>query len=186
MFTVAQPTFRTMATSFAASALLTTLAIAGSASPAHAAENAGFVRNVQTQLNTGKFSPSMNRGVSTIAVRIDADGKVLSADVARSSGHSELDRDALVTAKSVNYPKGNANRLVAVVMKYGTVNGTRRQGKRFARQPLRQRKGRSACNPDPRPQCRVSGPRSGREPPGGLPITKSCQTPARPGNLYKV
>jgi TonB family protein len=122
MFTVAQPTFRTMATSFAASALLTTLAIAGSASPAHAAENAGFVRNVQTQLNTGKFSPSTNQGVSTIAVRIDADGKVLSADVARSSGHSELDRDALVTAKSVSYPKGNANRLVAVVMKYGKVS----------------------------------------------------------------
>jgi len=124
MFTIAQPTVRTMATSFAASALLTTLAIAGSASPAHAATRGEFVRQVENALRTdnsrrvGEFAPSTNVGVATVAVRIDAAGKVVDTGIARSSGHAELDNDALLAAKSVHYPKGTA-RTIAVVMKYG-------------------------------------------------------------------
>ncbi len=121
MFTATQPSFRTMATSFAASALLTTLAIVGSASPAHAATTDGFVRSVESQINDGRMSPSTNKGVATVAVRVAADGKVLGAEVAQSSGYRELDQDALATARSVNYPKGDVVRTVAVVMTYGNV-----------------------------------------------------------------
>ena len=120
MFTVTAPSFRVSAKAFAASMLGTALVFAVPQA-AHAAPKGEFVRNVEAQLKTETFAPSSATGVATVAVRIDADGKVLSADVAGSTGHAVLDREALLTAKSVTYPKGVGTRTVAVVLSYGNV-----------------------------------------------------------------
>ncbi|UVO53830.1 energy transducer TonB [Sphingomonas sp. SUN039] len=119
MYTATAPSFRTTATAVAASMLGTALIFAAPQA-AQASPKSDFVRNVEAQLKTEAYAPADLSGVATIAVRIDADGKVLSADVAGSSGHKLLDDDALLTAKSVVFPKGAA-RTVAVVMKYGNV-----------------------------------------------------------------
>jgi TonB family protein len=118
MFTATVPSFRVTATAFAASLLGTALVFAVPQAAQAATTSTDFVRDVEAQLNTGAFAPSDQTGVATIAVQIDADGQVLSANVAGTSGHKSLDRAALQTAKSVVYPKGRA-RTVAVVMKYG-------------------------------------------------------------------
>jgi TonB family protein len=118
MFTATVPSFRLSATAFAASLLGTALVFAVPQAAQAAPTDSGFVRDVETQLKTDTFAPDGLAGVATIAVRIDARGKVLSADVAGTSGHKALDRDALLIATSVVYPKGQA-RTVAVVMKYG-------------------------------------------------------------------
>ena len=119
MFTATVPNFRVTATAFAASLLGTALVFAvPQAAQAATVTKADFVRTVEAQLNNGAFAPSDQSGIATIAVRIDADGQVLSANVAGTSGDKSLDRAALQTAKSVAYPKGQA-RTVAVVMKYG-------------------------------------------------------------------
>ena len=120
MFTATATSFRTTATAVAASMLGTALIFAAPQA-AHAAPAKDFVRNVEAQLKNNEYAPSSATGVATIAVRIDADGKVLSADVAGSTGHSALDREALLTAKSVAYPKGDRARTVAVVLSFGNV-----------------------------------------------------------------
>jgi TonB family protein len=121
MFTATVPSFRVTATAFAASLLGTALVFAiPQAAQAATVTKADFVRTVEAQLKTEAFAPGDLSGVATIAVRIDADGQVVSANVAGTSGHKALDQAALQTAKSVAYPKGQA-RTVAVVMKYGNV-----------------------------------------------------------------
>ena len=120
MFTATAPSFRVSATAFAASMLGTALVFAVPQA-AHAAPKGEFVRNVEAQLKNDAYAPSTATGIATIAVRIDADGKVLSADVAGSTGHAVLDREALLSAKSVTYPKGDRARTVAVVLSFGNV-----------------------------------------------------------------
>ena len=118
MFTATATSFRTTATAVAASMLGTAL-IYAAPQAAHAAPTSDFVRSVEAQLKVDNFAPSSASGIATVAVRIDADGKVLSADVAGSSGHAVLDREALLTAKSVTYPKGTGTRTVAMVLSFG-------------------------------------------------------------------
>jgi TonB family protein len=118
MYTATAPRFRTTATAVAASMLGTALIFAVPQAAHAATPTTDFVRDVEAQIGSRDYAPSSATGIATIAVRIDADGKVLSADVAGSSGHKALDDDALLTAKSVVYPKGKA-RTIAVVMKYG-------------------------------------------------------------------
>lgn len=120
MFVTTAPKLRVSATAFAASMLGTALVFA-IPQVAHAAPTSRFVSNVEAQLNNGDFAQTSETGVATIAVRIDANGEVLSAEVAGSSGHAALDREALSTAKSVSYPKGNKARTVAVVLNFGNV-----------------------------------------------------------------
>ncbi len=119
MFATTAPKFRVSATAFAASMLGTALVFAVP-QVAHAApKDGGFVRSVEAQLNNGALAPTIETGVATVAVRIDASGKLLSAQIAGSSGHAALDREALSMAKSVSYPKGDKARTVAVVLTFG-------------------------------------------------------------------
>ena len=121
MFTATAPSLRATATAFAASMLGTALVFAVPQA-AHAAPKSDFVRTVEAQINGESYSPSWATGVATVAVRIDADGKVLSTGIAGSTGHAMLDRQALRTAKSVTYPKGSRARTVAVVLTFGKVS----------------------------------------------------------------
>lgn len=124
MYTETQPTFRTVATGFAAAAVYTGLLLAVTTSPAKAATNQGFVRAVEAQLAREAWAPTSDKGVATVAVRVAADGSVQSANIVGSTGNKVLDRAALATAKAVDYPKGDRARTVAVVLTYG--EGTKR------------------------------------------------------------
>jgi TonB family protein len=121
MFATTAPKFRVSATAFAASVLGTALVFAIPQVAQAATTNSDFVRSVEAQLNRSDFATTGDTGVATVAVRIDADGNVLSAQVAGTSGHAALDHEALSTAKSVNYPKGENARTVAVVLRFGNV-----------------------------------------------------------------
>jgi TonB family protein len=120
MFVTTAPKFRVSATAFAASMLGTALVFAIPQVAQAATPNGSFVRNVEAQLNSSDFAQTSESGVATVAVRIDADGKVLSAQVAGTSGHAMLDREALSRAKSVIYPKADKARTVAVVLNFGS------------------------------------------------------------------
>ncbi len=120
MFTTAPSAFRTTATALAASIIGTALVVALPAT-ARASTTGSFVSSVESQLQKSTWAPSSKTGVATVAVRIDAAGKVQSAAVAGSTGHAELDRHALNTARSVSYPKGTTSRTVAVVLTFGNV-----------------------------------------------------------------
>ena len=118
MCTATVTSFRTTTVAVAAS-LLGTALIFATPQAAYAAPAKDFVRTVETQLQKDAFTRSDAAGVATVAVRIAADGKVLSADLAGSTGRKELDREAVLTAKSISYPKGDRPRTVAVVLRYG-------------------------------------------------------------------
>ena len=119
MFATTAPKFRVTATAFAASLLGTALVFALPQAAQAATTDSSFVRDVETQLKAETFAPTNASGVATVAVRINADGKVQSAHIAGSSGHAVLDREALLTAKSVTYPKGDTARTVALVLTFG-------------------------------------------------------------------
>ena len=117
MFTTAHPPLRNTLSAVAATFLCTGVTLAALDSPAHAATTSRFAAAVERQLSDG-YASSGENGIATVAVRIDAEGRVISAGLVGPSGHASLDRDALQRAKSVAYPKGQS-RSVAVVMKYG-------------------------------------------------------------------
>ena len=119
MFAAAAPKFRVTATAFAASLLGTALVFALPQAAQAATTDSSFVRDVEAQLKSDTFTPVNASGVATVAVRINADGKVQSASIAGSTGHKVLDREALTTAKTLTYPKGDRARTVAVVLTYG-------------------------------------------------------------------
>ncbi len=121
MFVTSAPKFRVTATAFAASVIGTALVFAIPQAAQAATTQSSFINNVEAQLKNEAWAPTADTGVATVAVRIDASGKVLSAQVAGSSGHTVLDRAALSTAKSVSYPKGDNARTVAVVLTFGNV-----------------------------------------------------------------
>ena len=121
MFTATAPNFRVCATAFAASLLGTALVFAVPQAARAATTNSDFVSNVEAQLVRDSFVAVKGKGVATIAVRIDADGNIRSAEIAKTSGHRALDLAALASAKSVHYPKGSNARTVAVVLRFGDV-----------------------------------------------------------------
>ncbi len=121
MFTATLPNFRVTATAFAASLLGTALVFAIPQAAHAATTTSDFVRSVEAQLGQDSFIGIDAKGVATVAVLIDANGNVRSADIAKSSGHRALDRAALASAKSVRYPKGEKARTVAVVLRFGNV-----------------------------------------------------------------
>lgn len=55
-------------------------------------------------------------GIATVAVRIDAQGRVLSTGLLRSSGTRAYDAEALRTARTVRYPATGKPRTVAMVL----------------------------------------------------------------------
>lgn len=121
MFTATAPNFRVTATAFAASLLGTALVFAIPQAAQAATTGSDFVRNVESQLAQDSLMTVDAKGVATVAVRIDADGNIRSAEIAKSSGHPALDQEALTSAKSVQYPKGSNARTVAVVLRFGNV-----------------------------------------------------------------
>lgn len=121
MFTATVPNFRVTATAFAASLLGTALVFAVPQAAQAATTNSDFVRNVESQLAQDNLTTVDAKGVATVAVRIDADGSIRSAEIAKSSGHHALDKAALASARAVHYPKGSKARTVAVVLRFGDV-----------------------------------------------------------------
>ncbi len=119
MFTATLPNFRVTATAFAASLLGTALVFAVPQAARAATTGNDFVSNVEAQLARNSLTAVDAKGVATVAVRIDADGKIRSAEIAKSSGHRALDKAALASAKSVRYPQGTNARTVAVVLSFG-------------------------------------------------------------------
>lgn len=88
-------------------------------SPARADTPASFRGQVETSIDkTLEFPAGVGvdtKGVTTLAVSIDADGAVGKVDVIKSSGNRSFDREALRTAKTVSYPAGEA-RTIAMVL----------------------------------------------------------------------
>ncbi len=119
MFSATLPNFRVTATAFAASLLGTALVFAVPQAAQAATTSSDFVSNVEAQLAQGSQTAFSDKGVATVAVRIDADGSIRSAEIAKSSGRRALDKAALATAKSVHYPQGTKARTVAVVLRFG-------------------------------------------------------------------
>ena len=56
------------------------------------------------------------QGIATVAVTVDARGKVETTDLVRSSGIRAFDREALRTARTVSYPATGKSRTVAMVL----------------------------------------------------------------------
>jgi TonB family protein len=113
------PSFRTVATAFAGATVYTALLLAVSTSPARAATtDTQFIQKVEAQIaNPNSFAPT-GRGVATVAVRVDASGKLLSAALVGSTGDKALDANAVATTRSLDWPAGRA-RTVGVVLSYG-------------------------------------------------------------------
>jgi len=108
--------FRNTATTIAASVLATTVCFAIATTPVHASERSAFRTQVERNIATTMALPKgTTSGVATVAVSVAADGSVLSAEIAKSSGNAAYDREALRTANAVSYPKGAA-RTVAMVL----------------------------------------------------------------------
>lgn len=74
-----------------------------------------------------------HRGVATVAVIVDANGKVRTADLIRSSGFGAFDQEALRTARAVSYPETGKPRTVAMVLGINRPVGAkaRREGQRL-------------------------------------------------------
>lgn len=119
MFTTARTPIRNTLTAVAATFVCTAATLVALDSPAHAATTGRFVRSVERQLDQVTTTSDQN-GVATVAVLIDSRGRVVSVGLVGSTGQSALDREAVQTAKSIVYPKGDRSRTVAVVLKYGS------------------------------------------------------------------
>lgn len=113
------PNFRTVATAFAGATVYTALLLAVSTSPARAATtDSQFAQKVEQQIaQPGHYAPS-GRGVATLSVKVDANGKLLNVALVESTGDKALDADAVATTKALDWPAGRA-RQVAVVLTYG-------------------------------------------------------------------
>ncbi|MFM9978175.1 MAG: energy transducer TonB [Sphingomonadaceae bacterium] len=111
--------FRNTATTIAASFLATTVCFAIATTPVQASDRAAFTTQVERSISQTMVLPMGSvRGVATVAIEIAADGSVLSAEIAKSSGNAAYDLEALRTANAVSYPKGAA-RTVAMVLGFG-------------------------------------------------------------------
>ena len=120
MFTTAHTPLRDTLTAVAATAICTAVSLAAIDSPARAATtNSSFISKVESQLNNDSWVATDKSGVATVAIRVDAEGRVISAGLVGSTGSTTLDREALRTAKAVTYPKSARGHNVAVVLKFG-------------------------------------------------------------------
>ena len=119
MFTATKATTRETATAVAGALLCTVFAFAVSASPAHAATSAKaqIERQLVREASNAGLIEDTTPGVATVAVRVDAEGRIADSTVVQSSGRRSFDEEALRSARAVDYPKG-APRTVAVVMTF--------------------------------------------------------------------
>ncbi len=116
---VSAPTFRTVATALAGATIYTALLVAVSASPAYAATtDRQFVTKVERQIAEADAEAPTGRGVATLAVKVDATGRMTDLAIVGSTGDKHLDADAINATKALDWPAGRA-RTVAVVLTYG-------------------------------------------------------------------
>jgi TonB family protein len=111
--------FRNTATTITASVLATTVCFAIATTPVHASDRNAF--RMQVERDIQRMAPVVQQrgtGVASVAIEVAADGSVLRAEIAKSSGNAFYDREALRTANAVTYPKGAA-RTVAMVLGFG-------------------------------------------------------------------
>ncbi len=101
-----------------------TLALAmglGLAGAAHAKDaNQDFRTKVEQGIDKNLRLPttmdSARKGIATVAVTIDGNGTVRSADIVKSSGWKDYDKEALRTARSISYPATGTTSSVAMVL----------------------------------------------------------------------
>lgn len=73
-------------------------------------------RGISKQLNRHNGQTDSRKGIATVAIFIDGEGKVLATGIAHSTGWADLDREALRTAQTVSYPATGKPRSVAMVL----------------------------------------------------------------------
>jgi len=104
----------------AAGTLALTLGL-GLAGAAQAKDGAQDVRTVVAQgidktLRLPNPLDGARRGIATVAVTIDGKGEVRSADIVRSSGWHDYDREALRTTRSISYPATGKTSSIVMVL----------------------------------------------------------------------
>ena len=117
--TTTKTTVRETATAVAGALLCTVFALAVSASPARAEApgKAQIERQLADEATNALPMIDSTPGVATVAVRVDANGRITDSSVVQSSGRSSFDEETLRSARAVRYAKG-APRTVAVVMTF--------------------------------------------------------------------
>lgn len=118
MFTTTN-SFRDKATVMAATVLFSATCIGAAIAPARAA-TPDFKASVERSIDetVQMPAPASAKGTATLAVSIDANGAVGDVALVKSSGVPSFDREAVRTAKAVDYPAGKA-RTIAMVLGFG-------------------------------------------------------------------
>lgn len=121
------------ATRIAAGALAVA-ATFGLVSTVHAKTGADFHQAVESSINRELNSASTrvddgHRGVATLAVSVDREGKVRSVALVKSSGESGFDKEALRIAHRVSYPASGAPHTLAMVLGFNQHADKRAQAK---------------------------------------------------------
>lgn len=86
------------------------------AEPGTADFRASVASSIDGTLRLPRGRNDFRKGIATIAVTVDAKGRVEAADLVRSSGVGAFDREALRTARAVSYPATGEPRIVAMVL----------------------------------------------------------------------
>lgn len=118
---------------FAVAVTLATVSAVRAEEPGIAGFRAGVEKDIDRKLRLPPGQSEGRHGIATIAVTIDANGKVETADLVRSSGFDAFDREALRTAHAVSYPATGTPRTVAMVLGFNQpVNDqARNEGRRL-------------------------------------------------------
>jgi len=96
-----------------------TIATIGIVSPAHAKAPVSIERAVEASIDANLRLPTSRiRGVTTLAVSTDGNGRVANVDVVSSSGVKSFDREAVRTATVVHYPATGKARTYAMVLSF--------------------------------------------------------------------
>jgi len=105
---------------FFAGALTLSLGVGVAATAQAKGDGAGFRSHVEKgidrTLRLPKPTDERRSAVATVAVRLDATGRILSTDIVQSAGWEDLDSEALRTARTVAYPAPGRTVTVAMVL----------------------------------------------------------------------
>lgn len=77
---------------------------------------ASVERSIDTQLRMPEAGLAGRHGTATLAVVVDASGRVESIKLLKSAGFANFDREAIRTASRVSYPASANGRTVAMVL----------------------------------------------------------------------
>lgn len=84
--------------------------------------------SIDQTLRLPQGKDDFRKGIATVAVTVGADGKVVAADLVRSSGISIFDREALRTAHVASYPATGKTRTIAMVLGFNRTVTPEMQG----------------------------------------------------------